>query len=160
MLKSENQIEKCSDCNGTKQIILFSSIVDCEKCKTIDENKIKESSNLEQIKTEIGLNSWKDRDELRKELLKIRERQKKLQQEVKLKHVELTYDLQSDIINIASICLGITICPNNLLTKLENGPLRSFSARLRCFPCESCSDCKGTKKITLLNSIVDCEKCK
>lgn len=85
----------------------------------------------------------KSREELKIQLLEIRKRQKKLQEDAKLKSLSIKnnctiFDIDS-LIGILGVSLGI--------------PKDDWSAPM-------CPDCKNTRKITLLTSIVDCLNCK
>lgn len=112
----------------------------------------------------------KSREELRIQLLEIRKRQKKLQEDAKLKSLSIKnnctiFDIDS-LIGILGVSLGLSKDDWSApMSKIGLSALSHYPSRFTSSPKKSesnyiCPDCKNTRKITLLTSIVDCLNCK
>lgn len=175
--KKENQQNEnleiiCPDCNDSKRITLLTSIVDCERCKQKPISETKTNTNQFKLLENANI------EELKKELLLIKARQTKLKEQNKEKIEKWKLENLSgngyDEIRTVGLNIGTTFSTGEWssvgewsapLAAIGTEALKSFRSRTGCYTCTKgccssyCSECKGTKKITLLNSIVNCEKC-
>lgn len=133
----------------------------------LKQQEIKPEQTIPQLQQSKSLENA-TKEGLRKELLLIKARQKKFQEDNKQKCNSITTSAAITSINydqiIGIIGKGIGLEASQLsewsapLAAIGASALASFSSRMGDY--QSCKDCKGTGKITLLNSVVTCDCCK